>query len=45
VDNLLTTAGYATTNDPTMNECYYEQFLLIKNQEATTNEEEYYWLK
>jgi len=39
---------YATKNDPTMNECYKEQFLSIKsdattNTYATMNVEEYYW--
>jgi len=28
---LRSTIGYATTNDPTINECYNEQFLSIKS--------------
>jgi hypothetical protein len=41
--------GYATTNDPTTNECYNEQFLSIKsgtttNTDATTNAEAYYFM-
>jgi hypothetical protein len=27
---VIDTMGYTTTNDATMNECYNEQFLLIK---------------
>ena len=47
MDNLLTTVGYATTNDAAMNECYNEQSLsknqdATTNTDATTNEEEYY---
>jgi hypothetical protein len=38
----LHTVGYATTNDPTMNECYNEQFLSIKlgcyNEQRCYNE-------
>jgi len=32
----LNTVGYATTKDPTTNECYNESFYR-QNQDATTN--------